>query len=334
MSQYFPPYKYSSGNIKAELDLSNYATKDDVKNITHVDVSSFASKTDLAALKTEVDKIDTGKLKAVPDDLAKLSNVVTNEVVKKTDYNTKIFNIETQITLVNKNALDNLADIKALKTKTVDTSNFNNKAKFNTDTNALDDKIDKVDKKIPDVTNFVKETDFDSKITEVEGKIPNISGLATNSSLTAAENKIPDITSLIKKTDFHAKLKNISDRVTNNYSDYYSIKSIEHTKIELPRLKDYEKLYVYLQGSHFQQNKVIITNNNNVINIYVVYKLDFFLHLLLQEMIHLQFKMLNLVLCKLLKTLILQNIIIKGIVFVLMKVECLVKGLLTTEGTY
>ena len=97
MSQYFPPYKNSSGNIKVKLDLSNYATKDDVKNITHVDVSSFTSKTNLAALKTEVDKIDTGKLKIVPDDLAKLSNVVTNEVVKKTDYNTKIFNIEIQI---------------------------------------------------------------------------------------------------------------------------------------------------------------------------------------------------------------------------------------------
>ena len=147
MSTYYPPYKSSSNNIKVELDLANYATKDDVKNITHVDVSSFASKTNLAALKTEVDKTDTGKLKTVPNDLAKLSNVVKNEVVKKTDYNTKISNIETQTTLVNKNALDNLADIKILKTKTVDTSNFVTKTKFNTDTNALDDKIDKVDKK-------------------------------------------------------------------------------------------------------------------------------------------------------------------------------------------
>ena len=69
MSKYFPPYN-SSENIKVELDLSNYATKDDVKNITHVDVSSYASKTNLAALKTEVDKIDTDKLKTVPDDLA------------------------------------------------------------------------------------------------------------------------------------------------------------------------------------------------------------------------------------------------------------------------
>ena len=56
-SQYFPPYGSSSNNIKVELDLSNYATKDDVKNITHVDVSSYASKTNLAALKTEVDKL-------------------------------------------------------------------------------------------------------------------------------------------------------------------------------------------------------------------------------------------------------------------------------------
>ena len=114
MSTYYPPYKSSSNNVKVELDLANYATKD-VKNITHVDVSSFASKTNLAALKTEVDKIDPDKLKPVPVDVAKLSNVVKNEVVKKTDYNTKISNIETQITLVNKNALDNLADINILK---------------------------------------------------------------------------------------------------------------------------------------------------------------------------------------------------------------------------
>ena len=154
----------------------------------------------------------------MPNDLAKLSNVVKNEVVKKTDYNTKISNIETQITLVNKNALNNLADIKVLKTKTVDTSNFVTRTKFSTDTYALDDKIDKVDKKIPGFTSFVKKTDFDSKVTEVEGKIPNISGLATNSSSTAVENKIPGITSLIRKTDFDAKLKNISDRVTNNKS--------------------------------------------------------------------------------------------------------------------
>ena len=83
MSTYYPPYKSPSNNIKVELDLVNYATKNDAKNITHVDVSSFASKTNLAALKTEVDKIDVDKLKTVPIDLAKLRNVVNNDIVKK-----------------------------------------------------------------------------------------------------------------------------------------------------------------------------------------------------------------------------------------------------------
>ena len=80
---YYPLYKSSSNNIKVELDLSNYATKNYLKNITHVDVSSFASKTNLAALKSEVDKIDVDKLKAAPIDLAKLTNAIENDLVKK-----------------------------------------------------------------------------------------------------------------------------------------------------------------------------------------------------------------------------------------------------------
>ena len=165
--------------------------------------------------------------------MAKLSNVVKNDVVKKTEYSSS-----------------------KTKVNNIDTSSYVTKTKFENDISDLDDKTDKTDKKIPDVsglvkksaltavenkipdisslatkpaltavenkipnvTSFVKKTDFDSKITEVEGKIPKISGLATNSSLTAVENKIPDITSLITKTDFDAKLKDISDRVTNNKS--------------------------------------------------------------------------------------------------------------------
>ena len=107
MSTYHPPYKSSSNNIKVELDLTNYATKTDLENITHVDVSSFASKTNLAALKTEVDKIDVDKLKTAPADLAKLTNAVENDLVKKTDYNAKVTNIESQIAGVTKNTLDN-----------------------------------------------------------------------------------------------------------------------------------------------------------------------------------------------------------------------------------
>ena len=82
---YYPPYKSSSNNVKVELDLTNYATKTDLKNTTHVDVSSFACKTNLAALKTEVDKIDADKLKTTPTNLAKLTNAVEHDVVKKTD---------------------------------------------------------------------------------------------------------------------------------------------------------------------------------------------------------------------------------------------------------
>ena len=141
MSQYFPPYNNSSKNIKVELDLSNYATKDDVKNITHVDVSSYATKTNLAALKTEVDKIDIDKLKTVPDDLAKLSNVVKNEVVKKTDFS---------------------AD------------NYVTRTKFSTDTNSLDDKIDKVEKKIPDVSRLATRRNVTMLINNLNNKIDNL----------------------------------------------------------------------------------------------------------------------------------------------------------------
>ena len=70
-----------------ELDLNSYATKTDLKNVTHVDVSSFALKTNLANLKTEVDKIDIENFTPVPNDLAKLSNVVKNDFAKKTEYN-------------------------------------------------------------------------------------------------------------------------------------------------------------------------------------------------------------------------------------------------------
>ena len=99
MSQYFPkPYEPFGGDINVSVDLSNYATKDDIKNISHVDTSSFALKTNLAHLKTEVDKLDIDKLITVPVDLSKLSNVVKNDVAKKTDYNklvTKVNNIDT-----------------------------------------------------------------------------------------------------------------------------------------------------------------------------------------------------------------------------------------------
>ena len=121
--------------------MANYATKTDLKNLTHVDISSFASKTNLAALKTKVDKIDVDKLKTVPDDLAKLSNVVKNEVVKKTD-----FSADTYVT----------------------------RTKFSTDTNALDDKIDKVEKKIPDISSLETKRNVTTLVNNLNNRIDNL----------------------------------------------------------------------------------------------------------------------------------------------------------------
>ena len=87
MSQYFPkPFNSHFGDsIKVKIDLSNYATKI-FKNISHVDTSSFALKTNLANLKTEVDKLDIDKLVPIPVDLSKSSDAVKNDAVKKKMY--------------------------------------------------------------------------------------------------------------------------------------------------------------------------------------------------------------------------------------------------------
>ena len=99
MSQYFPkPYEPFGGDINVKVDLSNYATKVDLKNVSHVDVSTFALKSNLASLKTEVDKLDIDKLVPVSVDLSKLSDVVKYDVVKKTECNklvAKVDNIDT-----------------------------------------------------------------------------------------------------------------------------------------------------------------------------------------------------------------------------------------------
>ena len=362
MGKYFLPFNNYGENIKVELDLSNYATKKDIKDITHIDASGFASKTNLAALKTEVDKIDTDKLKTVPDDLAKLTNVVKNEVAKKTDFS---------------------ADDYVKKTK------------FSADTNALDDKIDKVDKKIPDVSNlaskssvttlvknlvdridelkikeYAKKTslsnymltsDFNTKRIALEGKITandtkitslksDLSGYAkktdvadditkikndyvTNASLTSQLNdlKSQHIATEVKSIDdktkknasdilaFEIRLKQKEDIVDENQRGlsfnrgffYYidqsylvyeckmgsfnftggkistwkstgifnylgnsNMNAVSDSGGDLPDLKNDGRMYVYFSGNHFQQNKVIIPNNKNVINIYCVYELQ------------------------------------------------------------
>ena len=165
-SQYFPkPVRSFGGNINVKLDLSNYTTKTDLKNVTQVDTSSFALKTNLASLKTEVNKLDIDKLAPVLVDLSKLSDVVKDDVVKKTVY-----------------------DELVAKVNNIDTSDFVLKTNYQTDKTELE-------KKISDVGNLVKK----AKLTEFENKIPDVSSLATKVALTAVENKISDVSRLVKK---------------------------------------------------------------------------------------------------------------------------------------
>ena len=202
MSKYFPkPYEPFGGDINVRVDLSNYVTKKDSDNITHVDTSNFALKTNLVNLKTEVDKLDIDKLGSllnnlsklktkvdkldidklapVPTDSSKLSDVVKNEVVKKTEYNAKIKNIED---------------------------------------------------KIPDVSNQATKTNLNTKINEVKNEIPSITGLATTSALTAVENKIRDTSNLVKKTDYNAKVTEIERKLTDYNHDQY-ITTTEFNKL-------------------------------------------------------------------------------------------------------
>ena len=222
MSTYYPPYKSSSQNIKVELDLANYATKDDAKNITHVDVSSFARKTNLAALKAEVDKIDEDKLKTTPTDLAKLTNAVENDLVKKNDYKTKVTTIETQIAGLTKNTVDNLADITKLIA--IDTSSFVLKTKLASDVTTSENKIDTVDKKIPDISGLATKTSltfylqtatFNSKVTEVENKI-KATDIIAKSANTKANTIRSDLTGYANKAEVATDITAIkNDYVTN-----------------------------------------------------------------------------------------------------------------------
>ena len=222
MSTCYPPYKSSSNNIRVELNLTNYALKTDLKNITHVDVSSFASKTNLAALKTEVDKIDVDKLKTTPTDLAKLTNAVENDLVKKTDYNTKVTSIENQIAGLTKNTVDNLADITKLKT--IDTNSFVLKTKLASNVTTLENEIDTVDKKIPDIselatktslTSYLQTATFNSKVTEVENKI-KAADIIAESPNTKANTIRSDLTGYAKKADVATDITAIkNDYVTN-----------------------------------------------------------------------------------------------------------------------
>ena len=192
MSEYFLGPNSLGGRVKVELDLSNYATKTDLKNATGIDTSSFAKKVDLTSLKSNVDKLDIDKMKNVPNnlsnlknklgkvdadkllpapvDLSKLSDVVKNDVVKKVVYNGKIKNIED---------------------------------------------------KIPDITNLDTKTTLNAKISDVKGEILSITNLATKTTINAVETKMPRVSHLVKKADYNTKLHETEKTITDHNHDKY-----------------------------------------------------------------------------------------------------------------
>ena len=137
MAQCFPkPYEPFGEDINVKVDLSNYATKTDIKNISHVDTSCFALKSNLASLKTEADNLDIDKLVPLPVNLSELSDAVKNDVIKKTVY-----------------------DKLVAKVNSIDTSG---------DTDKYDADKSEIENKIPDTSGLIKNTDYNAKITEIE----------------------------------------------------------------------------------------------------------------------------------------------------------------------
>ena len=133
MSQNFrKSYEPFGGDINVKVDLSNYVSKADIKNISHVDTSSFAINSNLANLKTEVDKLDIDKLVPVPVDLSKLSNVVKTDVVKKTVH-----------------------DKLVAKVNSIEISAFGLKTKYDTDKS-------EIEYKIPGTSDLIKKTDYNT----------------------------------------------------------------------------------------------------------------------------------------------------------------------------
>ena len=232
-SQYFPkPFRSFGENINVKDDLSNYATKTDLKNVTHVDTSSFALKTNLANLKTEVDKLDIDKLAPVPVDLSKLSDVVKNDVVKKTVY-----------------------DKLVAKVNNIDTSAFVLKTKYWTDKTELEKKIPDasslttktavtaVENKICNIGSLVEKTDFNTKTSELEKRFtdhnhakyittPEFNTLAASvfSARLAQAN-------LITKTDLDAKLSRFNRKITSNKLQLWLVEN------ELKKLKTFDWSY-------------------------------------------------------------------------------------------
>ena len=191
MSEYFTESKTSGGISKVDIDLSNYATKEDLKNATSVDTSYFAKKTDLVHLKFDVDKLDINKVKKVSSNLSNLKS--------------KVDKLEA----------DKLVSVP------VDLSKLSEKYNAKNVKRMYNAKIKDIEDKIPDITNLT--TNLNANIHEVKNEIPSITNLSTTTALTIVENKIPSHNKYITTSEFYkltaedfaAKLKQ-ADLVTKS----------------------------------------------------------------------------------------------------------------------
>ena len=222
MGDYLTDYKPGHSNVKVELDLKNYASKEELKHITPVDTSIFALKRILASLKTEVDEIGIPKFITVPKDLADLTLEVQKDFTKKTDFNslnTKVDKNETENYNLesNKNDTSIKTIVNNLRTKVddIDISKYVLKTDYDT-------KIGNLELKIPDIKGLLQISYFNSKVIELEHKIktaenkPDICNLATKSGLTTVENKIPNVNGFVKLSDYTPEITKIkNDYVTN-----------------------------------------------------------------------------------------------------------------------
>ena len=203
MSEYVPESISALGRVNVGFHLSNHSTKADLKDATSVGTLNFFKNVDLAILKSNIDKLDIGKLKnvqinlnnlkskvdkldvdklvPVPVDLSKLSDVVKNDVVEKDVYNAKIKNIEDEI---------------------------------------------------PDITNLAANTTINAKMNEAKNKTPSITNLATTTALTAVENKIPNVTYLVKKKpDYITKISEFKNNITTDHVHDKYITTQEFNKL-------------------------------------------------------------------------------------------------------
>ena len=232
MIEYFSKPKYLRTNVRVALNLSNYATKADVKNTTGADTLDFAKKIDLGNLKSDVDKLDIDKLKNVtsslsnlknkldkldigkleitPVDLSKLSDAVKNEVFKKTEYNglvKKINNINT-----------------------TDTSNLVKKTDNTT-------KINEIEKKITDHNHdvYIATQEFNKLTSE------NFAARLKQANL-ASKTGISDVTDFVKKRDFDDKLKILNKKVTSNKTRHFNTKLDDlEQKVKIISTKGFDK---------------------------------------------------------------------------------------------